>query len=534
MKYFSLICIVVVLGFNLNGQVASSVDEGSVSYVTSQNIYVKFNSTKQISVGDTLFVKRGDKSIAVLKVTNISSISCVGVPISDIKLKVDDKLITKQKKLVVNLPVSVKNELAIDSSKIVSSKPDSIIDDKKKPKSEISGRLAIASYSNFSNTPGGNSQRMRYTFSMNAKNIGGSKFSTESYISFVHSDSRWDEIKDNIFNGLKIYNLNVKYEPSESLKIWLGRRINPSISNIGAIDGLQAEKRIKSITIGAFAGSRPDYMDYSFNFDLLQLGAYLSHSYSGKQGNMQSTLAFIEQKNNGKTDRRFAYFQHYNSLVKKLYFFASAELELYQNVYGVSQSDVNLTNLYLMLRYRVVKQLSFSLSYRSQSNMIYYETYKDYVEQLIDQATIQGFRFQVNYRPIKYLSIGAKVGYRDSKQDPRPTKNAYGYVSYSRIPWINASATVSATFLETSYISGRIYSLNLSRDLIPGKLYGGISYRYVDYQYVNYEATLIQHVGDVNLTWRIIRKLSLSMAYEGVFESENKYNRLYINLIKKL
>jgi len=275
-------------------------------------------------------------------------------------------------------------------------------------------------------------------------------------------------------------------------------------------------------------------MDYSFNFDLLQLGAYLSHSYSGKQGNMQSTLAFIEQKNNGKTDRRFAYFQHYNSLVKKLYFFASAELELYQNVYGVSQSDVNLTNLYLMLRYRVVKQLSFSLSYRSQSNMIYYETYKDYVEQLIDQATIQGFRFQVNYRPIKYLSIGAKVGYRDSKQDPRPTKNAYGYVSYSRIPWINASATVSATFLETSYISGRIYSLNLSRDLIPGKLYGGISYRYVDYQYVNYEATLIQHVGDVNLTWRIIRKLSLSMAYEGVFESENKYNRLYINLIKKL
>ncbi|MBC8320320.1 MAG: hypothetical protein H8E34_06340 [Bacteroidetes bacterium] len=535
MKNIALIYMFLFLVLSLQSQEIVENIEGRVSYVTSQNVYVKFQSTDNISVGDTLMLIQNGRQVPALVISNLSSISCVCVPISGVSLKVNDIIQTSAKQIIIDKPVlkndEVPNEIAIAPS-IIEVKSDE--PEMKTNKQKIDGRLSIASYSNFSNTDGGSSQRMRYTFSMNAKNIGDSKFSVESYLSFVHTNKNWSEIQDNIFNGLKIYNLALVYQPVESVNIWLGRKINPKLSSIGAIDGLQIEKSFKSISVGAIVGSRPNYMDYSYDFSLFQFGAYLGHNYHGKNGNMQTTIAFVDQENNWNTDRRFAYFQHYNSLIKNLHFFGTAELELYQNISGVESSNLNLTNLYLMLRYRVTRQLSFSLSYRSQSNMVYYETYKDFVEQLIDQATLQGFRFQVNYRPIKYLSIGAKVGYRDSKQDPRPTKNAYGYISYSRVPWINASATLSATLLETSYLSGKVYSLNISRDLIPGKLYGGFSYRYVDYQFVNYESTLIQHVGDVNLTWRIMKKLSLSMAYEGIFESENKYSRLYVNLIKRL
>lgn len=534
MRYFALICFFISLGLSLNGQDNALRDEGVVSYITSQNVYVKFKSTKAITVGDTLYVSSGGQLIPALQVTNLSSISCVCIPISSIKFKVNDSLISKQKSAIAKKP-EIENKEVVSTPIIVppQTETESIEDEEKKNKQKINGRLSVASYSNFSNTPGGNSQRMRYTFSINANNIGDSKFSAESYISFVHSNKNWDEIANDVFNGLKIYNLSLKYEPSESMVIYLGRRINPNLSNVGAIDGLQVEKRFNSITTGAFVGSRPDYMNYSFNFNLFQFGAYLGHSYKDKNGNMQSTFAFVEQKNDWKTDRRFAYFQHYNSLLKNVYFFGTAELELYQKVHGVEQSKPNLTNLYLMLRYRVIKQLSFSLSYRAQSSMIYYETYKDYVEQLLDNETVRGFRFQVNYRPIKYMSVGAKVGYRSAKQDLRPTKNGYGYLSYSRVPWLNVGATVSITLLETSYLSGKVYSLRISRDLIPGKLYGSTSYRYVDYEFVTYESTLKQQIGDINLTWRIMKKLSMSIAYEGIFETKNNYNRLYLNLIKR-
>jgi hypothetical protein len=289
-----------------------------------------------------------------------------------------------------------------------------------------------------------------------------------------------------------------------------------------------------SFSAGILAGSRPDYEDYSWNFNLLQYGAYVSHDYAGKKGNMQSSLAFVEQTNNSMTDRRFIYFQHSNSLVKNLNFFGTVECDLYRyDTINKSQSTFNLTNLYLSLRYRVIRQLSFSLSYSARQNIVYYETYKNILDQILDPETLQGFMFQVNVNPVKYLSVGARVGYRYRKSDPKPTKNLYGYVTYSRIPVLNMSATVSATLLETSYISGQIYSLVLSRDLVRGKLYGGLGYRYVNYKYFSTESSIPQNMAECNLNWIIYKKLSLSINYEGTFEKVNKFNRLYINVTQR-
>jgi len=199
----------------------------------------------------------------------------------------------------------------------------------------------------------------------------------------------------------------------------------------------------------------------------------------------------------------------------------------------VKSSTPNLSNFYLSLRYRVIKQLSLSISYSARQNIVYYETYKSIIDQLLEQASMQGYMFQVNVRPMKNMTIGANVGYRYSKPDPRPSKNLYSYLTYSNLPWINASATLSATFMETSYLSGNIYSLGLSRDLVPGKVYGGIGYRYVKYKFVSAETPLVQNMAELNLTWRIMKKLSLSANFEGTFEKSSNYDRIYVNLTQR-
>ncbi|MDO9257840.1 MAG: hypothetical protein Q7U54_20160 [Bacteroidales bacterium] len=540
MKHVVPVLLLLFLGLNLKGQTLSEAKEGSVSFVTSQNVYVKFQSTADISVGDTLYVVEDSKRIPVLVVKDMSSISCVCIPVSAKKISVADKVLTQPKitqasKAEVDvIPVIVPATIIIDTASVKKELPEEL-------KQNVSGRISVSSYSNFSNVSDF-SQRMRYTFSLNARNIGGSKLSGESYISFVHKLNQWEQVKDNIFNGLKIYSLSFNYALNKNNNIWVGRKINPKLSNVGAIDGLQYETKIRSFTAGAFAGARPDYKDYSFNLSLLQYGGYIGHDYANqKGGSVQTSVAFVEQKNNGYIDRRFTYLQHSNSLLANLYFFGSAEFDLYNKERNITSQDTtytqnnspSLSNLYVSLRYKVIKQLSLSISYSNRQNIIYYETYKSIIDQLLYASTMQGYTFQVNFRPGKKISIGANAGYRFSKTDPKPSKNLYSYVTYSNVPWLNASATLSTTLMQTSYVNGSIYSLGLSRDIIPGKLYGGIAYRYVDYKFENNEMTLKQNMAEMDLTWSIMKKLSCSLNYEGTFEKGNNYERIYVNLTQR-
>jgi hypothetical protein len=541
MKTLLPVFIFLFLCLNLSGQTQGEEKNGTISYITSQSVYVKFESTENIAVGDTLFSIKDQKKIPILIVKELSSISCVCTPISSKQLAVNDVVASSGKAIKPAIPA----EIVIAPAPVVVVEK-TVTDSIKKelpaqPKQNISGRVSVSSYSNFSSVSDF-SQRMRYNFSLNAQNIGDSKLSAETYISFAHKINEWSDVQSDVFNALKIYSLSVNYAFNKNNSILLGRKINPRLSNVGAIDGLQYETKFKSFTTGIFAGTRPDYMNYSFNANLLQYGGYFGHDYTNKKGgNTQTSLAFVEQTNNGNTDRRFAYLQHSNTLVTNLSFFGSVEFDLFNKKREITGSDTayikssspNLSNVYVSLRYRVIKQLTLSISYSSRQNIVYYETYKTIIDQLLEQASMQGYMFQVNVRPVKNMTIGANVGYRYSKPDPRPSKNLYSYLTYSNLPWLKASATISATFLETSYLSGNIYSLGLSRDLIPGKVYGGIGYRYVNYKFVSNETPAIQNMAELNLTWRIMKKLSLSANYEGTFEKTANYDRIYVNLTQR-
>ncbi len=520
------VVFILIVGSNIFGQ---DKREGKISYITSQHVYVKLSSTEDLSEGDTLYIMQGDEDVPALLIKNLSSISCVCIPLMSKPFKVSDDVYAKTF-------IEVDSESIIevqenDSIKVQSPKADSTA--RQQLKQDISGRISVSSYSNLTNDKEARNQRMRYTFSLRANNLGDSKLSIESYLSFAHSNSNWEEVKENIVKGLKIYNLSVKYAFNETMQVSLGRKINPRLSSMGAIDGVHFEKSFSSLTVGSIAGSRPDYEDYGINTDLLQYGMYLGHELKGFSGNMQNTLAFIEQTNRSMTDRRFAYFQHSNMLVKNLFLFGSAEVDLYKKEDGIEETVFNLSNAYVSLRYRIFRPLSIGLSYSARNNIIYYESYKDFLERLLETEILQGWRFRVNYRPAKYLFMNVHAGYRFRKEDPKPSKNLRGSLTYSQVPGIGASMTASVTWIETNYLNGIVYGLGLSRSILSDKLSGGIKYRYVDYFYQNSEMALIQHVGEANLSWMVYRKLSFSVYYEGTFEKEHPYHRIYLNISQR-
>jgi hypothetical protein len=304
------------------------------------------------------------------------------------------------------------------------------------------------------------------------------------------------------------------------------------------MDGIQMQKTFSSISLGAVAGFRPDYETYGFNANLFQYGGYAAYK-SKKPGTVnESSIAFMQQMNGSKTDRRFLYFQHSNSIIRNLYFLGTFEVDLYQLKIDSSGNETSSntfspTGIYLSLRYRITQKLSLSGSYDARKNVMYYETYKSYIDRILENELRQGFRLNASYRITRELSFGLQGGYRYMKSDPHPSKNLYSYLTYSQIPVLKISATISGTYLKSNYINGMVGGINISRDFFSGRVNTGAGYRYIDNEIPENNSKLRQHMIDFNCSWQFYKKMILSMNYEGTFENEFRYNMVYLQVRKR-
>jgi len=511
--------------------------EGKVSYITGNNIYVKFESTAGIENGDTLFVRNNGNPEPALIVRHQSSISCLCNPLNEKKIDVEDLIFARIHQKLLEVPEE--NEKADLPDTDVSQEVLTTLKEKeqksveKDSEQEINGRLQASSYSNFSNSDSEDSHRFRYTLSMEMENISNSKLSAETYISFNHKLNEWDVVKEDLNNALKIYNLALKYDFNESSTLWAGRKINPKIANVGAIDGIQFQQSFNNFFAGVAAGSRPDWTNYGYNIDLLEYGGYIGHGKQLKNGFMQSTLGFFEQRNLSKTDRRFVYFQHTNSTIKNLNLFSSFEVDLYKLVNDNPQNTFILTSLYLSARYRFSRRLSVFGSYDNRKNVIYYETFRNYADEVLQQAIRQGFRLRINYRPINYLLLGVNAGTRNREGDPSRTNTLNGSASFTNVPGIKARLSLSANFMQTSYLDGQVYGARLSKNLLDGKLYTMLHYRHVNFEYFTSSSTLQQNIGEIDFSYHLNKKLYFSVNFETTFQENGNYNRLYLNLRRR-
>ena len=523
-SFFTFTC------FCIYGQEKDQLLNGKVSFVTSKNVYVKFDNTKHINIGDTLKFLNQKTPCLLVKNKSSNSVVCSAIFECDIK-KGDD--------VYYNYSLKSKNlEKVIIPDQTVDNNKDSveIVNQKEKDSrslQRIKGRISVASYSTLSNVRD-DRHRMMYRFSLNADHIHDSKFSFETYLNYRQYFNSGDSnnTHKNIFN---VYNLALRYDIDPSFSVVVGRKINNKISSIGAIDGLQVDKYFGKNYVGAIAGFRPDIFDYSFNSDLLEYGAYVGRITNNINFNSQTTLGFIEQKNGNEIDRRYTYFQHSSTVMKKLNLFSSLELDLYNKVNDTVNNDVRLTNLYVSARYRFNRKIDLTLSYDSRKRILYYETFKSEIERLLDDDIArQGFRARLNVRPIKYLITGISYSKRFQSDDQNKSDNIYGYLSYSKIPGIGGGLSVNYNMNKSNYLESNILSVRYSRNLINNKLNADLYYRNADFNYTN------SHIGNnkqnyygANLSYNISRTLMLNVSGEySNSDLENNY-RIYTKLVKR-
>ena len=525
----------------INGQTKYKIIEGSVTYKNANNIYVKFFSTADLKIGDSLFLSKDSLNLPSLVIKYKSSISTVCSSITSMPINIGDvvyfKTLNKEKEAVSADTISKKNiqnlttlrpgQQPIDSLKITS-------EIKKSERTELlNGRLSVSASGDLDAPQSRNYTRLRVSNSLNITNIGASAFSFESYITYRHRYGGDLENSSTFSEDFKVYSLAIGYCLNDKSNIWLGRRLNPNISNMGAIDGLQYEHAFGRFVGGVLIGTRPDITDYGFNSNLGQAGLYLGHNIHTKNGMVQSSVALVEQHVGSKVDRRFVYFQHSNNLVRNLNLFLSSEMDLYQNIPNHKTNTLTLTSFYSSFRYRISKKISVSASYDNRKNIIYYETYKDIIEQLLEQETRQGLRFAVNYAPLRFMSINASTFLRFDGLHAIPTKNHLVNLNMNNILGLKLSAALSGNYLETSYLKGLILNGRIYRDFFNSKLSTELSYQYVDYRYSYSDQIIKQDVVAANLSLQIARLSTLLVNVESSFSKDTPYQRYYVTYLQR-
>lgn len=512
---------------NTGGQV-----RGKVTFITSQNVYVKFDDTENINVGDTLKISRDNSLIPCLVVTNKSSSSCVCSTINDCDVKKDDTIAyeyspTASKKAKDNekKPTKTNEEQTKMNEGEILNKP--------KNKESISGRISASSYSNMSSVRS-NSHRMMYSFSLDAEHIGNSKFSLETYLNYRHNfipkgDTTYPKHK--FFN---VYNLAIRYDVNPTFSLTLGRKINNNASSLGAFDGLQAQKFFGKFFTGIMVGFRPDMFDYGFNKDLFQYSGFIGVKTDGKKSYSRSTLGYMEQRNAWKVDRRYVYFQHSSSIRGKLSFFSSAELDLFNQTDSASTDVARLTSLYVSARYQLNRIADFNVSYDTRKQILYYETFKSDIEQrLQNDESKQGLRLRVNVRPYKYINIGLSYSRRFQKDGSNKSNNINGSISWSKVLVIGGRLSAYFNMNKSNYLNSKTMTFRYSRYLFKNKLSTDIYFRRVYYDYLNNEIKERQNYYGANIAYYINKILSIRVMGEIATRPEEKNYRINTGIIAR-
>lgn len=534
-KNIFFILLFTLLIFELFAQEVKTM-EGVVSYVNTTNVYVKFENTKDLSINDTLSLAIIGVLEKALIVKIISSKSCITTSIISDKITVGQKVTFSYILLpeIENPKTSLVN--GVDSL-FSTQKTPILAKEKPKPKEQThNGRLSVSTNGSMNQAEKAYN-RLRTSFNFDLNNINGGKVSLSTYINYQRrigvSDNQNDVPKSTFKDDFKVYGLSLDFDANEKTRLSFGRKINYRMSNMGAIDGIQYEHTFSKLIAGAFVGTRPDQEDYSFNKNLMQYGAFLAHESEKKNGTIQTSLIFAEQKYKANTDRRFAYFQHSNSVIKKVNIFYSLELDLFQNIDSVKSNKINLTSAYFSIRYKPYKKLSISSSYDNRRNVIYYETFRTYLDQLINQETRQGIRLQMNYNISKLMSLNLSGFYRYQESRPDPTKNYVANLYFSQIPGLNATLNLNANTMKTYYMDGDIFGARLNKDFFKSKVSTELNYRKVNYKFFNSDIPMLQDVIGLSTNFYFNQKTALMFSYEATIEPLIKYNRYYITLSQR-
>lgn len=547
--FFVLFSLIFSGGY-LYGQEKAIGEEGTISYISNGNYYLRFESTKEIQVGDTIYVKKAGTNASPFSAKNFepmfvvqskSSTSALCLALKPNSLSLKDKVYTfsTSKKEIKNteetkeiLPDTVETTEA--EKPIDVAEKDSLTEKEYDRKEKISGRIVVSNDAIFSSQNSSQS-RLGGRLSFGVAHISNSRFSFQSYIAYQQF-FRSRNLKNAPSNFIGIYQLSLQYETDRHLIWTLGRAINNKLSSIGAIDGLQVEKQTKNFYFGAASGFRPNLQNFLFDSKLFQSGAYIGYKKSAELYQLQTTLGFMDQRNQWKTDRRYLALQHTITLRSNFMIFSSAEMDIFQRrSNGEELNQLNFTSLYVSMNYRFNRKLSAFVAYDNRRNIIFYQSYFDILDDLMEnQFSRQVLRARMNYKISKSFSVSAAANVR-LDQNQSFYNNYQASINWHSVPKIGGTLSYRFNFNDAKYMRNTIHAIRYQKSLTKWDGSFGIYYRLLKYNYAQLSTrNPFQHFAGMELTKNFKKNMSIAGNVEFYNQKFHNTYRFNVRLTKTL
>lgn len=490
----TLLIVLTIVAFASQAQTT-----GTVSYVTDENVYVRFTTTDGMSAGDTLFRPNGDPCVIV---SNLSSISAVTTPVNNCDPEVGTSLTFSSNRK----PELDEEEVSVPADTVVDEVPlDTVTPVEQINGTRGRGRASTAAYNVYSP----NSNRVGYTRSVTRVGLDVDRIANRDLsISFYGNYQvfrRYDDLETSYPSAgrAQVYNANISYRPTPEWSLTAGRFINRRTSSLGSIDGLQGERQLGDFYVGAIAGFRPDYVTFGTRFDQFQYGVYSGWDKISNELRTSTTVGLLEQTASGATDRRYLYLQH-STTWKDLSLFASSEADLFENFDTASaRSTFRLTHLYLSLNYRISRSWSVFGSYDTRQQILFFETFDNEVERILSEQGMQnGVRLRVNYR--KSGGFMWSGGYhRRFGREGREISNINILLGYSDLPWIGGRFSIRGHLNLTNDLGSEVASARYANSFLQQRVQWSIYGRYLHYQYPAYKELSIPAYWYMGTDWSV-------------------------------
>jgi len=489
----------------------------AVTYVATGNFYFDAGRLKGVAAGDTVTVMHKGGSLASGVVTAISSSS------SSAKVLSQSSTITAGDSVFEVKQVDLEEE-NVASTSMVRAKPGALQDNR------VSGRIGIqyagagifGTALDFSQ-PGVITQ-------LSVQRLFGTT-STFTVYSRTYRDlsqgyalyGQGSRTKERLFE-LSLTN----DDPRSSYGYAVGRITSRYVGGIGVFDGGQLFARRGNFTAGLMGGTQPDYTTSAFSTDEAKFAGFINYAWGGDVFRTSSvTLAYGQQRYQGKIDRKFGYLQTTLQFSTDLFFYSSTEMDLAHRENGFEVNKPTVTNSFLTVSWNPTDWVSVNGGYDAVRALDLLESMKTFPDSLLDKTIKEGYRTNVSFRLPLRLTLMGNANFRLSSPTTSGARTVGSTLRAADILGTDISAGAQYQDIRGLYTTGHDWTFDLDRWIAQSF---SVSLRLDDYNYIitGQDQALRTTTGTISLNFALFRSYYASMNFDQVWDTIRNTQRLYV------
>ncbi|MGD8413210.1 MAG: hypothetical protein PVF33_03200 [Candidatus Latescibacterota bacterium] len=429
---------------------ATDPESPSVNYVSSDAVYLNVGRRAGLTVGARVEVVRDGRTIAVLKVTHISSHSaaCEIVEQTDPPRSGDKAVFVPAAAEAAPRPAAFPD--TVGAAPVSRPAPTENV---------VSGYVGIQNVwqqdltgSNLSSLQPAITARVRVD---NVGGSGGELRFRDRVRYYLRDQPAGPTIAENEWYHRLTELAFVMESPGATIGWGVGRFIAPYMLGVGLIDGGYVSVGFaRYFRAGVAAGLTPDPYDLGVSADGTQAGGFIALDYEvPRLWRFNSSAALTGRYHSGTVSREFVYWQNAFNYYNRLSVFQTVEIDLNRDWRrDTAGGSATFSNFYLNANAELTRNASVDFAYDSRKNVRVYET-KEIPDSLFDDLLHQGFRGGLTLRLPKQVTLRGYGGirYRDGDR----TNHYFSiYARSARLPWSGHGLWLRYAFAETRTVTG--------------------------------------------------------------------------------